>query len=119
MEEKKPNKGKGAAKRGLSGSPNLIDFEPDEERPDVMLYALERAHQRIHQSRVDKEGRFEIPSDVLEKSTYIAIAPESEQEMFTTQRAMVYSTHRISELLQQAVFRKALKSKFVTSIPAK
>jgi hypothetical protein len=102
MQENKSTKRKGATRRSLSGTLRLIDVKPEDERPDMALFALDRAHQPIHLSPVDKEGRFEIPNDVLEKSTYIAIASESELEMFNADRAMTYRTRRFQELLKES-----------------
>lgn len=99
MQEQKAGQGK-PRPRGLMGRLLLHGVEAGQETPDMAVFALDRGHQPIHQSPVDKEGNFEIPNDVLEKSTYIAIGPESEMQDFDVSRAMVYRTRRFIEQIK-------------------
>jgi hypothetical protein len=97
MVEQKPK----SRKDGLRGSLRLNDVEPGQEIPDLALFALDRRHRPIHQSPVDKEGTFEIPAEVLKKSTYIAIGPETETQQFETTHALIYRTGRFQELIDE------------------
>jgi hypothetical protein len=99
MQEQKSGQSK-SRQRGLVGQLHLHGVETGQELPDMAIFALDRGHQPIHQSPVDKEGRFEIPDEVLSKSTYIAVGPESEIEDFDAERAMVFRTRRFIEQLK-------------------
>jgi hypothetical protein len=99
MKEQNPSETKGR-KRNLSGTLRLVGVEAGAETPDMAVFALDRVHQPVYQSPVDTEGRFEIPGDVLEKSTYIAISSETDLQRFDAEQAMVYRTRRFRELIK-------------------
>jgi hypothetical protein len=88
-------------KDGLRGSLRLNGVEPGQDLPDLALFALDRRRRPIHQSPVDKDGNFEVPSDVLKKSTYIAIGPETETQRFETAQAQIYRTSRFQQLISE------------------
>jgi len=47
--------------RGMKPRINLIDFQPGDERPDIGVYALNRAGEPDYTTRVDAEGRSTCP----------------------------------------------------------
>lgn len=53
-----------------------IGFEPQDEQPDLAVYAIDRNRQTLKVSEVDKKGEFSLPDSAVEKAHRIVIGPK-------------------------------------------
>ncbi len=92
--------------RGMKPRINLIDFQPGDERPDIGVYALNRAGEPIYSDRVDAEGAFDLPENVLKEAHRIAIGPLTDDFASLDRQTLV--TYRATRLLDQLKDRPEL-----------
>ncbi|MCI0519675.1 MAG: hypothetical protein L0Z70_05390 [Chloroflexi bacterium] len=68
----KAEKQRGSPRQGMI---RLVGREAGDPAPDVAVYLLDKRQRVIHTAQVDDEGRFDLPDDLLKKSTYVALGP--------------------------------------------
>jgi len=57
----------------------LVGVQPGQERPQVVMQALGEGNKVLHSQKIGAEGTFDIPSEILKKSRFIAFgAPKDD-----------------------------------------
>ena len=87
---------------------NLADLGRDEEKPKIIVTALDSRLQPLHTAEVDSNGNFNIPQKILEKAHRIEIGPNAGREAKTEADSVLrYRTSQFTELIQRGALNIA------------
>ena len=104
-------KGNKAERPGLQARIELIDLTPDDERPEMAVYAVDRALKVIEMSKVSAQGQFRLSRKALDSAQMVAIGPRVEDLSQVERRnLMIYRVDR---------FQLQLKERKILEIPKK
>src|SRR3990172_9960895 len=98
--EQKASTGKVPRKRGLTGTLRLVGLE-DQQAPEMAVYALDRGRGMIYRANVGKEGKFDLPDEVLKKAAYIVIGPDTDKfDELDKNTLMMYRARRFLQQME-------------------
>jgi len=90
------------ASRALKARLNLVDFAPGDERPEIAVYALNRAGEPVYTAQVEDNGSFSLPENTLKEAHRIAIGPAAEDfAALDPQSLITYRADRLAEQLRE------------------
>ena len=78
---------------------NLQGFEPDDDRPEIIVTAQDQKRRQIYSAKVEKDGKVEVPSDVLKKAERFSVGPKDPEGG----KALVFRAEQFAAVLERAV----------------
>jgi hypothetical protein len=83
---------------------NLQGFEPDDDRPEIIVTAQDQKRRQIYSAKVEKDGKVEVPSDVLKKAERFSVGPKDPEGG----KALVFRAEQFAAVLERAVLDVSL-----------
>ena len=85
----------------------FVGLKTGDERPDVLLQAVDQKNRVLHSAQVDAEGNFALPAEVLKKSYQVIIGPPAENGDVASQGALQYRSSEFAASIHDGVFAVA------------
>jgi hypothetical protein len=105
---KKTNNLKDTNNENLQMRLNLVELGKDEERPNIVVTAVDGRSQTLHIAKVDEKGNFDIPGRILEKAHRITIGPNVDKnESVEAENIIRYRTPQFIELIRRGAINIA------------
>ena len=80
---------------------NLTDLDKGEEKPSIVVTALDSNLQPLHTAEVDDNGNFNVPQGILDKAHRITIGPKTDKDQeVQPDSVLTYRTSQFTELIQ-------------------
>ncbi|MEO6590285.1 MAG: hypothetical protein ABIP06_13385 [Pyrinomonadaceae bacterium] len=87
---------------------NLTDLGKDDEKPGIVVTALDSNLQPLHTAEVDDTGNFDIPQKILDKAHRITVSPKTgKDEKVEADSVLTYRTAQFTELIQNGALNIA------------
>ncbi len=85
----------------------FVGLKAGDEQPTVLLQAFDKNNRVIHSAKIDEEGNFALPAEVLKKSDQIVIGVSTEEGNIAAQGALRYRSSEFASSLSDGVFALA------------
>lgn len=99
MAESKSSRSGGSKSRQLRL--NLAGHQRGEDRPEIIIQAVNKDMKPLHTSKVDAQGHFDLPDSALKEAHRIIIGPDPEGRDVTENR-LIYRPRQFSQLIEKS-----------------
>ncbi|MBL8155378.1 MAG: hypothetical protein JNM70_14435 [Anaerolineae bacterium] len=91
-----------ASETGRKAWLNLVGFKKGDERPNIIVAAVDRTMKPIHVARVDSDGNFDLPASALKEAHRIIIGPDVDNlQTLDLKNVLRYRPNQFAELLER------------------